>query len=902
MGDKLEDKDCESVYEVVFHVNRSVSQAAGDFLNEKLLEKLNDSQDDDHNAAYIKLIIQFLIESELHDHPTYLIDSLWNKNDALKDWKCMTDLLLNKENDEQLDDAFECYLIEIITCCVQHASTGESPLMREQYAQGESAQTHTKLTQKEIKAIELGRVELTEHFIECLPQLIQKYNADADKLIFLLQIPTYFELKIYTNSRKEIYLDKLLDILQEIINKHTDTNVLHYCSACLAYLCNEDFAIYTKCNLIRSLIIDNLVNQFKTIMDSIKDRELDENELFQLVSCIKRLSVFSQNHNILNAATTSSATRETSASTLSSSNIEMAHVSELWKHIKTLLASCENNTLDNTILSCCYNLMRSILCWLQDKLVKLISNKYKSYYEYYRYEDSNVPGDESDGHRSEEYQEINDLIQYINKLFKKYFKYVNNLLVSDNNDISQESYLEICDLMILFNKTHFVDSILKKACVHLPHVNLTKEEHAGYKSLKDNLYSLILDCQPNDVNMLLMYCINNIFVNESLNTFKQDSAEKIENLHRRRCILSAFCKLIIYNTISIRYLTDLARSFYKYSNSYGDILKETIIICRDIDKISTVTALSNALQREFNEFVNENFLSQRQENDQLNDYEDYQAIRELARKFLSLFGSDSNKLRDVLIQFHIDSFKYLDRCINDTNYKYFCQYFSILNEFLSRLGIGDKKNLLNTLLLQKQILKYADKNSNNWKAYFNYRDNLVSTSGISAKQQVSMPQDDQQHGQDTSKLYPLSSTVLMSETKTAPSSSTKKGKRPSIDISRIQSARKQTTTKSTIEIVKSDRASRKRSNDELNDNNDTTTRIQELKLDSTATTSNNDDEAEAKSDDMINENELQDNKTIIRLEEDNDSNKIDNANESAPSSKRFKKASEPAEQSTISIK
>lgn len=56
---------------------------------------------------------------------------------------------------------------------------------------------------KEVKTVQDDKQRLTEHFIKVLPPLIDKYRADADKLINLLSIPQYFDLDIYTTSRQE---------------------------------------------------------------------------------------------------------------------------------------------------------------------------------------------------------------------------------------------------------------------------------------------------------------------------------------------------------------------------------------------------------------------------------------------------------------------------------------------------------------------------------------------------------------------------------------------------------------------------------------------------------------------------------------------------------------------------
>lgn len=33
---------------------------------------------------------------QLHEHGAYLVDSLWDINDMMKDWECMSDLLLEE--------------------------------------------------------------------------------------------------------------------------------------------------------------------------------------------------------------------------------------------------------------------------------------------------------------------------------------------------------------------------------------------------------------------------------------------------------------------------------------------------------------------------------------------------------------------------------------------------------------------------------------------------------------------------------------------------------------------------------------------------------------------------------------------------------------------------------------
>jgi cohesin complex subunit SA-1/2 len=67
------------------------------------------------------------------EHGAYLVDSLIDSNEMMKDWECMTDLLIEDPGpgEESLDYRQEASLIELMTCCIKQAATGESPIERE---------------------------------------------------------------------------------------------------------------------------------------------------------------------------------------------------------------------------------------------------------------------------------------------------------------------------------------------------------------------------------------------------------------------------------------------------------------------------------------------------------------------------------------------------------------------------------------------------------------------------------------------------------------------------------------------------------------------------------------------------------------------------------------------------
>lgn len=205
--DILADKDCEIVYELVYSSHRGVAQAAAEFLNTRLFRLDEESNVPVKtrrgkvrlpNTPLLRDLVQFFIESELHEHGAYLVDSFIDSNSMVKDWECMTDLLLEEPGptEEPMDNKQESTLIEVMVSSVRQSATGEPPV-------GRGSNRQKTLSAKEIKQVQDDKQRLTEHFIQTLPALLHRYSADAEKLNNLLAIPQYFELDIYTTSRQE---------------------------------------------------------------------------------------------------------------------------------------------------------------------------------------------------------------------------------------------------------------------------------------------------------------------------------------------------------------------------------------------------------------------------------------------------------------------------------------------------------------------------------------------------------------------------------------------------------------------------------------------------------------------------------------------------------------------------
>ncbi|XP_030376965.1 cohesin subunit SA-1 [Scaptodrosophila lebanonensis] len=302
----LADKDCEIVYELVYSSHRGVAQAAAEFLNVRLFHLTADMEETKTKRGKVRLpntplirdLVQFFIESELHEHGAYLVDSFIDSNVMMRDWECMTDLLLEEPgpNEEVLDNKQESTLIEIMVSSVKQSATGEVPV-------GRASNRKFTLSVKEVKAIQDEKAKLTEHFIVTLPALLEKYQADSEKLANLLAVPQYFDLNLYTTNRQEGNLQALLDKISQVMCKHTGRDVLETCAKTLECLCAEGSATYTRCNIARSNIIESAVNKYKDAIDEwrnlIQGEETpNEDDIYNITITLKVLSILYSSHNL----------------------------------------------------------------------------------------------------------------------------------------------------------------------------------------------------------------------------------------------------------------------------------------------------------------------------------------------------------------------------------------------------------------------------------------------------------------------------------------------------------------------------------------------------------------------------------------------------------------------------
>ncbi|NXF93926.1 STAG3 protein, partial [Eubucco bourcierii] len=126
MEDAMSEDDCSQVYPLVYVASRPLASAAGLFLYRRLLAPAEDTR------SFLCLLLDFFLESQLHEHATYLVDSLWDCAGArLRDWEGISSLLLQGAPPEGLAAPQEQALVQVLAASVAQAAQGHPPVGRE---------------------------------------------------------------------------------------------------------------------------------------------------------------------------------------------------------------------------------------------------------------------------------------------------------------------------------------------------------------------------------------------------------------------------------------------------------------------------------------------------------------------------------------------------------------------------------------------------------------------------------------------------------------------------------------------------------------------------------------------------------------------------------------------------
>ncbi|XP_041897613.1 cohesin subunit SA-2-like isoform X2 [Corvus kubaryi] len=649
--DVLSAEDCEMLHQFVYTTHRPLAVAAGEFLYKRLLSHEGDKEVQPKGGGkfgastdQLKRLIHFFLESELHKHVAYLIDSLWDwAGKFLKDWECMTTLLLKnaEEDGEALSDAQESALIEIILATVREAAEGHPPVGRG------AAKKILSVKEKKIQLEDCTKI--TEHFIMVLPQLLAKYSTDAQKVANLLQIPQYYDLDVYSTGHLEKHLDALLREIKDIVAKHSDMSVLEASSRTYYILCSEEIAIYSQVDCARTQMIDELMDQLNQLLDCFWQKEggfcTDAGEISRMHSTLRRIAAF---HN--------------------------AHDLTKWnlydKTLRFLVFETEHGSLPVLIILPALQCTYFSLLW---QLAAVSENSPK------------------------------ETLFPLRRELRRFSQICTCFLQHKEKDVREKAFMILCDWLLILS--------------HLDSNN--NQEAVG-----------LLGYLPNTPlqEKLLSFIQEHVFMDEEdekkdLTEEEKDESCKLDDLHKKRSLLAAYCKLIVYDVVEMTAAAEIYKYYVKTYSDFGDIIKETLSKTRHNNKIQSAKTLILCLQQLFQTHA---------ENQDSSSGVDLSSasftnIKELARRFSLTFGWDQVKSRESIAMIHKEGIEFAFQGATGVDGKCLppnLSFLVIISEFSNKLLKPDKRLVYS--YLQRYITEPLPCRGDEWQPLVWYRNSLLA--------------------------------------------------------------------------------------------------------------------------------------------------------------------------------
>uniref|UniRef100_A0A8C3U0E8 Stromal antigen 1 n=1 Tax=Catharus ustulatus TaxID=91951 RepID=A0A8C3U0E8_CATUS len=588
----LSNEDCENVYHLVYSAHRPVAVAAGEFLHKKLFSR-HDPQAEEAlakrrgrnspNGNLIRMLVLFFLESELHEHAAYLVDSLWESSqELLKDWECMTELLLEEpvQGEEAMSDRQESALIELMVCTIRQAAEAHPPVGRG--------------TGKRVSGA-------------------AAYSADAEKVANLLQIPQYFDLEIYSTGRMEKHLDALLKQIKFVVEKHVESDVLEACSKTYSILCSEEYTIQNRVDIAHSQLIDEFVDRFNHSVEDLlqEGEEADDDDIYNVLSTLKRLTSFHNAHDLTKW--------------------------DLFSNCYRLLRTgIEHGAMPEQIVVQALQCSHYSILW---QLVKI-----------------------TEGSPSKE-----DLL-VLRKTVKSFLAVCQQCLSNVNTPVKEQAFMLLCDLLMIFS-------------------------HQLMTGGREGLQPLVFNPDSGLQSELLSFVMDHVFIdqddeNQSMEGDEEDEANKIEALHKRRNLLAAFSKLIIYDIVDMHAAADI---FKHYMKLFNELVQEQ---GPNLDRTSAHVS----------------------------------GIKELARRFALTFGLDQIKTREAVATLHKDGIEFAFKYQNQKGQDYpppNLAFLEVLSEFSSKLLRQDKKTV-HTYLEKFLTEQMMERREDVWLPLISYRNSLVT--------------------------------------------------------------------------------------------------------------------------------------------------------------------------------
>ncbi|KFD53771.1 hypothetical protein M514_05277 [Trichuris suis] len=247
------------------------------------------------------------------------------------------------------------------------------------------------------------------------------------------------------------------------------------------------------------------------------------------------------------------------------------------------------------------------------------------------------------------------------------------MILSNLGEVAGTAYLVLCDLLLIFGWT-------------------VGQEVAELKTL-------IYVVKPDLEDELQAFLGKWVFCSDHTDIDRNDP-DQIEILRKRRSFLASYSKLIVWSVLSIRCATEVFKHYAEYYNDYGEIIKMTIVKCREKDKIACARSMTDALCSLYQKLCGNVPPEERADN--------LAPVRELIRRFGTSMGTDLVRCRELVVMIHRCGIIFASQ--RDGHELPNIHFLEVLSETCNKLLPQDKKLVL---LYLNEAFGFAEANDDN---------------------------------------------------------------------------------------------------------------------------------------------------------------------------------------------
>ncbi|NXS80055.1 STAG2 protein, partial [Erpornis zantholeuca] len=270
-------------------------------------------------------------------------------------------------------------------------------------------------------------------------------------------------------------------------------------------------------------------------------------------------------------------------------------------------------------------------------------------------------------------------------------------------DVREKAFMILCDWLLI-----------------LSHLDSNNNEEAVR----------ILGCLPNTPlqEKLFSFIQEHVFMDEEgekkdLTEEEKDESCKLDDLHKKRSLLAAYCKLIVYNVVEMTAAAEIYKYYVKTYSDFGDIIKETLSKTRHNNKIQSAKTLILCLQQLFQAHA------ESQDSSSGVDFSSasFTNIKELARRFSLTFGWDQVKSRESIAMIHKEGIEFAFQGATGVDGKCLppnLSFLVIISEFSNKLLKPDKRLVYS--YLQRYITEPLPCRGDEWQPLVWYRNSLLA--------------------------------------------------------------------------------------------------------------------------------------------------------------------------------